>query len=97
MAVGNGKLVVRLDAIGRGTVTLDGFELSKYSNAIHIESRVGEATRVSVDLISVNVDVEVAMEQASPQVVASSVGPLLPDGRRAISMAGLPAPEIPNG
>jgi len=47
-----GKLIeVDLDRIGRGTLVVDGKDISRMTNGICVISKVGEATQVHVSLI----------------------------------------------
>lgn len=63
------KLVVRMDARGRGVVELDGHPLRCHT--LHLHAEAGRLTEAQVDLIC-ETDVEV---DAEIQVGADAIGP----------------------
>jgi hypothetical protein len=48
-----------------GTVILDGKDISHLTTKIIVVSKVGEATRVRLDLVAVDIDSETGLEDES--------------------------------
>ena len=49
------KIIIDLDALGRGMVSLDGHDISNHVKSININSRVLETTTATIELTDVSV------------------------------------------
>jgi hypothetical protein len=89
-----GRVVLKIDALGVGTVEVDGHELGHLTAGVHVHTCPGELTRVVLDLVPdevvVELDADVRRLAADMPVERDPEAVRVPmlRGRRAMTLRG---------
>jgi hypothetical protein len=59
MSTGAHAVLLKVNQFGQGTLFVDGQELTTVARLVEIRSRVGELTRVIVELVNVTVEADI--------------------------------------
>lgn len=93
--VARGRVVLRIDATGLGTVEVDGHELGHLTAGVHVQTCPGERTRVVLEILPEELLVEADAETRQLVVNLATDGqppPAFPvstlRGRRAMTLRG---------
>ena len=52
------KVAIAIDPASRGTICLDGVDISKHVRGLRVEARVDDVSRVTLELINVQIDIK---------------------------------------